>query len=251
LVSFVSLKRKMQRYSQASMKWILPLLFILGFAVSFLSYHAIMGELLPAAIAALFICVFSAFGGILLVLLIPFAVDLHNSFRRLFEHAFEVREMGTAVWARVPVSLALNLAYFTAIFFVPFSILVETVPLGKLVGNVAPNYTFTDLMTSSLSLVLFFVFSGTGGPATVYLIRYLRVDRGRDEIGGRTVTLLQVLCYISWLSLALFFGAHLGFDAEKANFFLLVLFGIVLPATFANLVAFGLVRYVYRSKYIF
>jgi hypothetical protein len=235
------------------MKWILPLLFILGFAVSVLSFYALRftigGDLLTITATILFIYLFPFVGGFFLVFVIPLTVKLHDSSRRLFEHALELREVGTVVWARIPVSIVLNLAYFTVLFFVPFSILAETVPLGKLVQNVVPSYTFTDLMASSL-VVFFFVFSGSGGPATVYLIRYLKDVRSDNEIGGRTITVLQALCYVSWIALVLFFGAHVGFEPDKARLFLYYFFVFVLPATFANLVAFSSVRFVYKSKYI-
>jgi hypothetical protein len=239
------------------MKRMLPLLFIIGFAISFLSSYAFSTLFRGNPSVALLIYTLALFvlyllpiaGGFFLVILIPYGVRLHDSFTHLFEHSLELKEVGTVLWARVPVSIALNLAYFTATFFVPFSILAETVPLGKLVENVVPNYTFTDILASPL-VIMFFVFSGSGGPATIYLIRYLRDVRGRDEIGGRTVTLLQVLCYISWLALALFFGAHIGFDAGKADLFLRAFLIFVLPATFANLVVFGLVRFVHASRYI-
>ena len=263
MVSFASLKRKIQYLSQGSMKWILPLLlFIVGFAVSFLSFLALRftigGDLLTLAnglfsiylliFVSGFVLVFVVFVRLAVRLYDPFR-KLHDSFRRLIEHALEVREVRTVVLARIPVSIVLNLAYFTVLFFVPLSILAETVPFGKLIQNFVPSYTLPDIFASPL-VVLFILYFGSGAPATVYLIRYLRVQRCQHDIGGRTVTLLQLLCYISWLVLAFFFGAHIGFDPDKAHLFLYYFSVFAVPATFANLVAFSLVIFMQESKYI-
>jgi len=110
------------------------------------------------------------------------------------------------------VSLFLNLSYWVLMYFLPLQSAVGFVPFGQFVGQAIPR-TFEEFVRkyAPISFMLLLLFSGAPGPATIHVIRSQKVEGGKRERGTRALVILQLLCYLSWIVLALtLVGLRLG-----------------------------------------
>lgn len=171
-------------------------------------------------------------GAAIVASILPRGIKLHKWFSRRFKSSITIESRDPkCVLDQVLVGVLLNLAFFTIIYAVPLQNVLQIIPLGQIIQNVIPK-TFDELMNIPFSWVFFFLFMGSAGPAVIFAIRYQR--NSDSETGNTIIRILLVLCYISWVILALFYTGSIASPIKRDNF-QVIFWEWVFPGTFANL----------------
>jgi len=124
---------------------------------------------------------------------------LHQPVAHIFQASVDTAEERSEIEHRILASTAVNLSYFTLMYFIGLEYLVGIVPYAGFLRPLvigAPN--FWELMTG-INSILFFIFGGAVGPVIIYLIRYLRhwSKNSNEQIGNTVVRALEALFWIS------------------------------------------------------
>lgn len=182
----------------------------------------------PIALSAL-IYGLTFVGTVVVFVLLGLGIYAHRWLRSRFLEATSALEGRNRIGSGLVASMALNLAYFTILYFVPYQTLAGSVPFGVILENVIPK-SFDEFMGNPVGLIWFIFFSSTGGPATILAVRYFRSSADDEEVGKSTLAVLQVLCYVAWIFLALSYPL----PPDSARRFASIFTMFVLPGTFTG-----------------
>ena len=108
------------------------------------------------------------------------------------------------------------------------------VPIAGLLEHVIPESYEAVTRMNPGAVFLFIFFLSVTGPATVYVITRYRISDPDKDKGATTLAVLQVMCYLSWLFLALYLPVGLATNPTQTRVFVNLCLVIVLPGTFAN-----------------
>ena len=189
---------------------------------------------------------------ILVALVTPLSTSLllefHVWFGSRFRESVERRRTDRRALARLLIGVVLSLSYWIVIYLAPWQGLLGVIPTAGFMEKLVPE-NFDKFMSSILNLMsttpwylwgliwivymLVYVVLGSLGPATIFAITWLRSGMGDGSRGRNVLSLLQLVCYLSWIFLALE-------AVDPGNYVRLVSFAkiyllFVLPGTCASL----------------
>jgi hypothetical protein len=189
-------------------------------------------DLLGAGVNVLVFFMLMLVGGLLVAVGTPMLVRGHLWLRRRFEESTDIAR-DPPMLSQLLVSALLNV--------ILMCVMVGLVPLSLLSASwseLAKALTQPETV-SPWYLIWSLLFPGSAGPLVLYWIRTSRRRGGNPSTGARWLTVLQALCYLSWLLLLLWWRlpqvtARLGVWGIRENFWPF-LFLTALPSTLISL----------------
>jgi hypothetical protein len=171
-------------------------------------------------------------GAILVWLAVPPLVRGHHWLYRRFRESVQARQSARRTCARLLTGTLLNLAYFVILYFASYQGVLKSIfPLAGIMEGVIPTgYWAATAQIWPEALIL--LFAGSLGPATLYTIIWFRRENGVQEPKETVLSVLQVVCYLSYLYLVLCFSTQ---SATQLMYFERTYLVLVLPGTLVSL----------------
>jgi glucan phosphoethanolaminetransferase (alkaline phosphatase superfamily) len=172
-------------------------------------------------------------GAMLTWTILPWLLGGHHWLQRRFQESVQARENARRTQARILVGVLLSLAYFVVIYFASYKAVLNSIfPLAGIMEGVIPS-GYWAVMAQTWPMFLLVLFGGSFGPATLYAIVWFRRKDNFLERKDTVLNVLQLLCYLSWLFLALCFSTE---SAMQIMYFERTYFMTILPGTLVSLV---------------